>query len=119
MKLFQEKEKALVLVTNILKDSLWSALPPETEERSNSKQDRGPGKTESEKTANTSSLDKIQSAETKRSTPLQIQKRQVGDKTESELKLADASAEDKAQSQETKETLPYKEQTKLKKTSVK
>ena len=43
-----------------------SSLPPETEKRSDSKQDGGTEKTETEKrTANTSSLDEIQSTETK------------------------------------------------------
>ena len=95
-----------------------SSIPPETE-RSDSKEDGGTGKTESEKeTANTSSLDDIQSTETKRSTPLQIQRKRVSDKTESELELADAPAEDKAQSQETKRNTPLQRTDKAEKKPV-
>ena len=90
-----------------------SSLPPE---KRSSKQDGGTEKTEiRKKPANTSSLDKIQSAETKRSTPSQIQRKQVSDKTESELELADASAEDKAQSQETKRNTPLQRTAKAEK----
>ena len=95
-----------------------NSLPPETE-RSDSKQDEGTEKTESEKKTNTSSLDEIQSTETKRSAPLQIQRKRVSDKTESELELADASAEDKAQSQETKRNTSLQRTDNAEKASVK
>ena len=71
------------------------------------------------RTANTSSLDQIQSTETKRSAPLQIQRKQVSDKTESEFELADASTEDKAPSQETKRNNPLQRTDKAEKASVK
>ena len=111
MKLCQEKEKAVVLVTKILKDSLWSDKKVHFHLRQKkevilNKMEELKKQNKKKKTANTSSLDKIQSAETERSTPLQIQRKRVSDKTESELKLADASAEDKAQSQETKRNTP-------------
>ena len=52
MKLCQEKEKAIVLVTKILKDYLWSDKKVHfhlRQKRSDSKQDGGTEKTESEK----------------------------------------------------------------------
>ena len=71
------------------------------------------------KDSKASSFDEIQSTETKRSTPLQIQRKRVSDKTESELKLADASAEDKAQSQDTERNTPLQRTDKAEKASVK
>ena len=95
------------------------SLPPENE-RSDSEQDGGTEKTESEKkTANTSSLDETESTETEGSTPLEIQIKRVSDKIETELELADATAEDEAQPQETKSNTYVREQTQLKKSQYK
>ena len=92
MKLCQEKEKAVVLVIKILKDSLWSDkkihLHLRKKEVILNKMEKLK-KQNQKKTANTSSLNEIQSSETKRSTPLQIKRKR---KTKSELELADASA---------------------------
>ena len=94
-----------------------SSLPPETE-RSDSKQEGGTEKNRiTKKRANASSLDEIQSTETKRSTPLQIQRKRVSDKTESEFELADASAEGKAQSRETKRNTPFQRTDKAEKST--
>ena len=107
MKLCQEKEKAVVLVTKILKDPLWSAKKVHFHLRQKevilNKMEKLK-KQNQKKVANTSSLDEVQSTETKRSTPVQIQCKRVSDNTE--LESADASAKDKAESQETKRNPP-------------